>query len=588
MSCLRLNLVIQATRPWRKPFHVPAFDAHFSISTTAEEGDLYSNSLRKCAKASNLRHGTAIHAKFIKGSVSTSLYLHNHILSMYVKCGDLVDAHQLFDEMPHRNVVTWSAIIAGFVQQGFHNEALSLFCCMFCDGMVKPNEFTLVSALHACSLHQDLALSYQLYGLLVRLGFESNIFLINAFLTALIRHGKLLEALEVFEKSSNKDIVSWNAVIAGCLQHSYFNVPGFWLRMNCEGVKPDGFTFATVLTSLAALCDLNLGLQVHAQLVKSGHGDENCVGNSLVDMYMKNQRLADGFRAFQEMPQRDVSSWTQMAAGCLQCGEPGIALEVIAEMRKTGVKPNRFTLATAFNACATLSSLEEGKKLHGLRIKLGTEIDVCVDNALLDMYAKCGSMDAVWTVFRLMNDHSIISWTTMIMGCAQNGQAREALKIFDEMIVEGIEPNYVTFICVLYACSQGGFIDEGWKYFSSMSSDHGISPGEDHYACMVNLLGRGGLIKEAEELTLAMPFKPGMLVWQTLLGACQLHGDIQTGKRAAEHAVNLDKKHPSSYVLLSNMFAGLNNWHGVGDLRELMETSDVKKIPGSSWIEDLR
>lgn len=121
-----------------------------------------------------------------------------------------------------------------------------------------------------------------------------------------------------------------------------------------------------------------------------------------------------------------------------------------------------------------------------------------------------------------------------------------------------------------------------------MSNDHGISPGEDHYACMVNLLSRGGLIKEAEELILAMPFKPGMMVWQTLLGACQLHGDIQTGKRAAERAMTLDKKHPSSYVLLSNMFAGLNNWHGVGDLRGLMETCDVKKIPGSSWIEDLR
>ncbi|GLT80540.1 hypothetical protein SLA2020_519750 [Shorea laevis] len=481
MSCLRLNLVLQGTRPWRKPFPVPSFHTHFSISTTSE-GDLYSNLLSKCAKASNLRHGTAIHAKFIKGSVSTPIYLHNHILNLYVKCGDLIDAHQLFDEMHHRNVVTWSAIIAGFVQQGFHDEALALFC----------------------------------------------------------------------------------------------------------RVKPDGFTFATVLTGLAALSDLNLGLQVHAQLVKSGHGDENCVGNSLVDMYMKNQRLADGFRAFQEMPQRDVSSWTQMAGGCLQCGEPGIALEVIAEMRKMGVRPNRFTLATAFNACATLSSLEEGKKLHGLRIKLGTEIDVCVVNALLDLYAKCGSMDAAWTVFQLMNDRSIISWTTMIMGCAQNGQAREALRIFDEMILEGIEPNNVTFICVLYACSQGGFVDEGWKYFSSMSNDHGISPGEDHYACMVNLLGQGGLIKEAEEFILAMPFKPGMLVWQTLLGACQLHGDIQTGKRAAEHAMNLDKKHPSSYVLLSNMFAGLNNWHGVGDLRELMETSDVKKIPGSSWIEDLR
>lgn len=456
------------------------------------------------------------------------------------------------------------------------------------DGTTKPNEFTLVSVLHACSLYGNLTQAYQVYAFIVRLGFQWNAFLMNAFLTVLVRQGELTEALEVFENCPNKDIVSWNAIMAGYLQCSYLEIPNFWCRMNREGVKPDGYTFSSVLTGLAALTDLKMGVQVHAQLVRCGHGAEMCVGNSLADMYIKNHKLVDGFKAFDEMPSKDVCSWTQMAAGCLQCGEPSKTLEIIAQMKTVGIKPNKFTLATALNACANLASLDEGKKFHGLRIKLetSTDVDVCVDNALLDMYAKCGCMEGAWCVFQSMKDRSVVSWTTMIMGCAQNGQAREALDIFDKMrLEEGVEPNYITFICLLYACSQGGFIHEGWKYFASMTHNHGITPGEDHYACMVNLLGRAGRIKEAERLILNMPFKPGVLVWQTLLGACQVHGDTETGKRAAEHALDINRTDPSTYVLLSNMFAGLSNWDSAGMLRKLMDSRDVKKLPGSSWIE---
>uniref|UniRef100_A0A5B7C8U4 Pentatricopeptide repeat-containing protein n=1 Tax=Davidia involucrata TaxID=16924 RepID=A0A5B7C8U4_DAVIN len=550
-----------------------------------EETYAYSHLLRRCVETSALHYGKAIHAKFIKTDLLSALFLRNHLLNTYVKLGDLVNGHKLFEEMPVKNVVSWTALIAGFVQHGCHEKALSLFCrMMHCDGM-KPNEFTFVSALHACSFSESLTPAYQIYAMIVRFGFESNIFLVNAFLTALIRHNRLAEASQAFEQCLGKDIVSWNAMMAGYLQFSYSQVPNFWCRMNREGVRPDNFTFASILTGLAALSHLCLGVQVHAQLVKSGHGSELCVGNSLVDMYLKNQNLVDGFKAFDEIPWKDVCAWTEMAAGCLNCGEPNKALGVIGEMREMGVKPNKFTLATALSACANLASLEEGKKVHGLRIKLGDDVDVCVDNALIDMYAKCGCMEGALGVFRAMDDRSVVSWTTMIMGCAQNGHAREALKIFDEMRLESVEPNYITFICVLYACSQGGFVDEGWKYLSSMTRDHGISPGEDHYACMVNLLGRAGRTKEAEELILRMPFQPGVLVWQTLLGACQVHGDMETAKHAAEHALDLDKEDPSTYVLLSNMFAGLSNWDGVGMLRELMETRDVKKMPGSSWIE---
>lgn len=563
--------------------------------------EMYSNLLRGGGGGNLLIRGRAIHAKLITGCIPSTIFLQNHLLNMYAKTGDLPSGLKVFEEMPERNVVSWSAVMAGCVQNGRAAEALSLFSRMHREGSTKPNEFTFVSALHACSLstttekENDVVSSktycaayYQIYSLVVRSGFESNIFLLNALLNALVRHGKLEEALRIFETNSPaaKDVVSWNTILGGYLQFSCERIPGFWHGMIREGVKPDEFTFATALTGLANLSLLEMGMQVHAHLVKSGYGDEICVGNSLADMYIKNQKLVEGFKAFEEMHDKDVCSWTQMAEGCLHYGEPRKALAVIAQMKKMGVKPNKFTLATALNACANLASLEEGKAFHGLRIKLGSEVDVCVDNALLDMYAKCGCMDSAWGVFQSMDSRSVISWTTMIMACAQNGQSREALRIFDEMIREtsGVVPNYITFICVLYACSQGGFVDQGWKYFASMTKDYGILPGEDHYACMVNMLGRVGLIKEAEELIRGMPFQPGVLVWQTLLSACQVHGDVETGKLAAQHAIRQDKNDPSTYLLLSNMLAESSNWDGVAILRELMETRNVKKIPGSSWI----
>ncbi|XWS28562.1 hypothetical protein CRYUN_Cryun25bG0080800 [Craigia yunnanensis] len=239
--------------------------------------------------------------------------------------------------------------------------------------------------------------------------------------------------------------------------------------MNNEGVKPDCFTFASVLSGLASLGDLNMGWQVRGQIVKSDHGGEICVGNSLVDM--------------------EESSWV--------------------------------------------------------------EIDICVDNALIDMYAKCGSMDSAWGVFKVMDDRSVVSWMTMIMGCAQNGQAGESLKIFDEMIVKGIKLNYITFVCFMHVAK--GCLLMKWKYFSSMTIDHGISPSEDHHVYMVHLLDRAGHIKEAEELILSMPLQPGASVWQTLLSAFQVHGDIETGKGAAEHAINLDRKDPSSCVVIKHV-----------------------------------
>ncbi|KAL5993414.1 hypothetical protein ACLOJK_014339 [Asimina triloba] len=263
-----------------RKFHPPSLrrnvytvDEANAAGAIAVEEEKYSHFLQTCAKTSNLYLGQATHAQLIKESLLSSRFLRNHLLNMYCKCGALAAGLQMLDEMPERNVVSWSALVAGFVQRNRPGDALSIFRRMLSEG-VQPNGFAFVSALNACSLSHDAGQAYQIYALVVQFGFEANVFLGNAFLTALIRHGKLTEAEEFFRKCQEKDTVSWNAMIAGYLQLSYSRVWGFWCMMNHEGIRRDNFAFATVLTGLAAQSSMRNGLQVHAQLVKHGHGDD--------------------------------------------------------------------------------------------------------------------------------------------------------------------------------------------------------------------------------------------------------------------------------------------------------------------------
>ncbi|KAM0840327.1 hypothetical protein ACQ4PT_059735 [Festuca glaucescens] len=590
-------------RPRRPPPHSTSAQSHLfhtavPAATTLKQqrqedpaatSRSYAALLQRSAAASDPRLASSLHAALLKpGLLASDQFLSNHLLIAYFRALPRLRRHglRLLDEMPRRNAVSWAAAIAGLAQGGRPREALAVFRWMRRAGC-PPSEFALVSALNASSFVGGTH-ARQLYALVLRLGFQSNVFLMNAFLTAMVRHGKLADAVRLFECACLRDIVSWNTLLAGFARHSSCaQMWSLWLRMVREGAGPDGFSFSTVLSGLTADMDMAGGLQVHGQLVKSGFGDDVCVGNSLVEMYMKNRALEFGARAFAEMPRRDVVSWTEMAAGWLHCGEPAKAVGVLSPMMLDGIAPNNYTFATAANACATLTSLREGSKVHGYAIKLGESSDVGVNNALIAMYAKCGSASSAHMVFQSMRQRPVISWTTMIMGFSRNGQAREAVQVFDDMVLEGVAPNQVTFLCVFSACSQGGFVDEAWIYFSAMADKFGVKPGEDHYACMVDLLGKAGHIQEAEELISRIPFRPGVLVWQALLSVCQLHGDEGAAKRAAEHALALEKEDPSTYLLLSRTLAGRHNWDGAGKFRGLMGDRDVMKLPGSTWLESM-
>jgi pentatricopeptide repeat protein len=273
-----------------------------------------------------------------------------------------------------------------------------------------------------------------------------------------------------------------------------------------------------------------------------------------------------------------------MISGYTQRGCFVEALELFQQMRLTDVKPNSVTLTSLLPACANLAALEKGKEVHEDIIRNGFQSDIFVGNALIDMYAKCGSIDDADKMFHKMHRRDVVSWSSMIVGYAVHGRAYDALQLFKEMQHLGTKPDYVTLVGVLSACCHAGLVDDARQYFDCMTSDYGIKPGLEHYSCMVDLLGRAGRLIEAWNIINKMPMKPDVIVWGSLLAACRVHSNVDLGEYAAERLFQLDPENAAHYVLLSNMYATVGRWDGVRKMRRMMKDRRVKKMPGCSWI----
>jgi pentatricopeptide repeat protein len=254
-------------------------------------------------------------------------------------------------------------------------------------------------------------------------------------------------------------------------------------------------------------------------------------------------------------------------------------------MQHNGMTVDNFTFATALAACAGLAALGLGKQVHTNIIKVQFDSDIFVETALVDLYAKCGSIEDACLVFDNMSERRDFSWNTMIAGYAQHGYGEEALQLFRRMQLAGMKPKESTFVSVLSACSHAGLVDEGRLYFDSMNQNYGITPRLEHYACMVDVLGRAGCLDEAEDFINKMPLQPSGVVWRSLLGACRVYGNLEKGKRAAEYLLALEPHDAATYVLLSNLYAVAGRWDNVAKLRTMMKKLQVKKDPGCSWIE---
>ncbi|KAJ7552718.1 hypothetical protein O6H91_06G066700 [Diphasiastrum complanatum] len=394
------------------------------------------------------------------------------------------------------------------------------------------------------------------------------------------------DARELFDNMSERDVLSWSAMIAGYAQNGLGKEAlALYEQMKQEGMQPNNVTLVLLLKACASLAALEQGKQIHSEIIKRGFQSDVVVGNTLVDMYAKCGCTEDARELFDNTSERDVVSWNAMIAGYAQNGLGKDALALYEQMKQEGMQPNNVTVVFLLKACTSLAALEKGKQLHSEIIKRGFESDVVVGSTLVNMYAKCGCTEDARELFDNMSERDVVSWTGMIAGYAQNGLGKEALALFEQMQREGTKPNEVTYTSVLSACAHSGLVDQGRYFFDSMCKNHGVTPTKEHYACMVDLLGRAGCLADAELFINKMPIQPNSVVWMTLLGAARNHGHAEIGRRAFDRVVKLETKNAAPYALLSNIYAAAGKKDELAKIRNQMKEAGVKRIPGCSWIE---
>ncbi|KAH7676368.1 Tetratricopeptide-like helical domain-containing protein, partial [Dioscorea alata] len=487
--------------------------------------------------------------------------------------------------MPERDLVTWTSMISGYTSNAYHSDALALFRDMIAAG-VTPNAFTLSSVIKACK-GMDLQTSGEmLHAQAVKHGVDRHDYVENSLLDmyAMCGHG-MSEACALFDCLMEKSVVSWTTMIAAYTHHGDGHAGIHLFRqMIQEGVELNQFVCSIVIRACASIKSRILGKQMHAATVKSGHDKVLPVGNSLVDMYCRCMSLLEAEQYFNEMHEKDLITWNTMISGFEQA-IPQAALRLLIKMRSNNVTPNCFTYTSIASACANMAILNCGQQVHGTIIRRGFVGNLQMGNALVDMYAKCGNIGDSQKVFSEMSRKDLISWTSLMNGYGIHGYGKEAVELFDEMIISGIEPDSVAFMGVVSACSHAGLVEEGLKYFNLMKTEYNVLADREVYGCVVDLLGRAGRLTEAYELIQRMPFKPDESIWGALLGACKMHKNTKLGKLAAEKILDLKPKGAKTYVILSDIYGSCKQWDEFAETKKLIKETGNKKEAGMSWIE---
>ncbi|XP_058075553.1 pentatricopeptide repeat-containing protein At1g08070, chloroplastic-like [Magnolia sinica] len=538
------------------------------------------NLLQTCASLDALKQ---LHGLAITTSLSSNLLIISKILALSATStfSDLDYAREIFHSIENPTTHAWNSMIRGLSASSFPERALSTYARMLVSGRF-PDNFTFPFLLKSCSFLQALAQGESVHVHVIKHGFDKDAFVQSALIHMYGKCGRIQCAHKVFDEILVKNVVVWTTMING-----YVRIGGFkeaielFREMGSENVRPDEVTLASVLTACASLGDLELGRWIHGLL-----GEKDVVlATALTDMYAKCGSIENAHEVFSRAPQRDLVLWTVMISGYVRCNCFREAFELFREMILENFKPDEAILANVVSGCARSGDLDMGKWIHHYIELHGVDYSIMIGTALIDMYSKCGEIDVAYQLFKRMQETNVCSWNAMMGGLAMHGEANRALDLFAQMQGFGVEPDEVTFICILTACNHVGLVDKGQHFFNCMSGVHGIEPKLEHYACMVDLLGRSGHLREAEELIKSMPMKPDAVVWGALLSASRVHHNVDLAERAAELLLVLEPYNHGIYVLLSNTYSASKRWQDADKVRELMKLRGIKKTRGCSSIK---
>ncbi|KAL4335001.1 hypothetical protein GQ457_07G036650 [Hibiscus cannabinus] len=547
----------------------------------------YATLFHECARRGYLQQGLSLHHFMLAHfpNSTSDLFVTNHLINMYSKCGYLQHAQKLFDEMPERNVVSWTALVSGYAQFGQSAESFRLFSGMLGDRRSRPNEFAFTSVLSSCD---DLC-GKQLHALVLKMGLDASVYVANALITMYSKNYKVEEAWTLFKSLGCWTQVSWNSMIAGFqLAKLGMHAVGVFVKMHHEGI---GFNRATLLSVFSSLCgsndiEMDLGLkfcfQVYCLSVKTGFISEVEVATAFMKAYSElGGDISEFYHLFLETSCQDIIFWTSMITAFAE-RDPVKAFSLYRQLLREDLRPDLYTFSIVLKACAGFVTELHASAIHSQVIKAGFEDDTVLRNALIHAYTRSGSITLSKKVFEEMGCRDLVSWNSVLKAYGLHGKAKEALQVFQQM---DLKPDTATFVALLSACSHSGMVEEGLRIFDSMFKGHGIIPQLDHYACMVDILGRAGRITEAEELIRRMPMEPDSVVWSALLGSCRKHGETQLAKIAVSKLKQMEPEKSLGYVQMSNIYSSGGRFNEAGTIRKEMDGSGVKKEPGLSWIE---
>ncbi|KAI3707543.1 hypothetical protein L6452_26163 [Arctium lappa] len=595
------------------------------------------NLLNNCQTLKSLK---PVHALLVvDGLFASSDIVVNKIIRLYFRFGSAYDAHKVFDKISQPNVFLWTSMIHGHVENKFYSQGFSLFLRMLRHS-VAPLNFTITAVLKGLAREARLRDGEVVYGLVLKCGFDFHVIVQNSMLDLLMRCEKIDLARCLFEEMHEKDIVSWNSMIFGyCnngkieIAHELFSrMPDrnviSWTSIICGYVKVGNMTEAralfdampvkdlaswnVMLSGYVNCQDLNAAIYIFNTMPCHDIGSWNLiisgcckVGNlesarsyfdgmpsrnvaswtMMIDGYMKSGNINDAKILFDQMPEKNLISWSTMIGGYAKNGEPRTALELLEFFKEQCIKPDETFILGVISACSQLGVLDAAESITSDYVGPCLVSNLHVATSLVDMYAKCGSLKRATQVFEMISGKDLFCYSTMIAAYANHGLGHEAISLFEKMKENNLEPDAATFIGVLSACNHGGLIDEGWRYFKQMTDTYGIQPTDKHYACMVDLLGRAGCLSDAYNLICSMKVAPTAAVWGSLLAGCSVHWNIELAEAAAAELFKIDPDNSGNYVLLSNLYAALGQWHNVAKVRALIRFNRVKKNRGSSWIE---
>ncbi|CAM0881546.1 unnamed protein product [Alopecurus aequalis] len=536
-----------------------------------------------------LMKGREVHGHVLRtGIIDLKIAVSNSLVNMYAKCGAIDKASRVFQLLCARDRVSWNTIISVLDQNGYCEGAMINYCIMR-QGSVSPSNFAAISGLSSCASLGFLAAGQQVHCDAIKWGLDLDTSVSNALVKMYGVCGAISECWEVFNSMAEHDVVSWNSIM-GVMANSQAPIVEsveVFSNMTRSGLVPNKVTFVNLLAALSPLSVLELGKQVHAVVLKHGAIEDNAVDNALVSCYAKSGDMDSCEQLFSEMSgRRDAVSWNSMISGYIYNGHLQEAMDCVWLMMHSDQMMDCCTFSIVLNACASVAALERGMEMHAFGIRSQLQSDVVVESALVDMYSKCGRIDYASKVFNYMSQKNEFSWNSMISGYARHGLGRKALDIFEEMQQSEANPDHVTFVGVLSACSHAGLVDRGLDYFEMMEG-HGILPQIEHYSCVIDLLGRAGKLTKIREYIKRMPMKPNTLIWRTVLVACRQSKDsdkIDLGREASQMLLELEPQNPVNYVLASNFYAATGRWEDTAKARAAIGGAAVKKEAGRSWV----